>query len=189
MFGQALRLLAVGEAGQRLGGYVKNLATRYLVLSAAGMAFLGAIVFAILAGFWALNSRSNDPVASAGIMAGILALAGLLIALIAYGTTREKKQAASVSQALSQPVQTLQSQIPSVDDVARQIEDAVRQYGPLRVTAAAAAGGLLAGLVAKRYGEPQLFANSRGGSQRRDRRRDRREAREERRFSSGGRYA
>ena len=113
-------------------------------------------------------------------------MAGLLIALIAYGATREKKQTASVSQALRRPVQTLQSQIPSVDDVGRQIEQAVKEYGPLRVTAAAAAGGLVAGLIAKRYGQPQLFAGSRGDSQRRDRRRDRRE---ERRFSNGRRYA
>jgi hypothetical protein len=188
MFGQALRLLAVGEAGQRLGGYVRNLATRYIVLSAAGMAFLGAIVFAILAGFWALNSRGNDPVTSAGIMAGALALAGLLIALIAYGVTQEKKPAVSVREAIRQPVQTLQSKIPSIDDVGHQIEHAVKEYGPLRVTAAAAAGGLLAGLVARRYGEPQLFPGGRGNDERRDRRRERREAREDRRYANG-RYA
>ena len=92
MFGQALRLLAVGEAGQRLGGYVKKLVTKYLVLSVAGMAFLGAIVFAILAGFWALSSSNHDPIISAGIMAAILALVGGLIALTAYGITREKPQ-------------------------------------------------------------------------------------------------
>ncbi len=183
MFGQALRLLAVGEAGQRLGGYVRNLATRYLVLSAAGMAFLGAIVFAILAGFWALNSSNHDPVISAGIMAGILALVGFLTALIAYGATREKKQAASVSQIMRAPVQTLQSQIPSVDDVGRQIEHAVKEYGPLRVTAAAAAGGLVAGLIARRYGDPQLFQGSRWKGERRERR-EGREARDNgRRFA------
>jgi hypothetical protein len=186
MFGQALRLLAVGEAGQRLGGYVRNLATRYLILSAAGMAFLGAIVFAILAGFWALDSSNRDPVTSAGIMAAILALVGFLIALIAYGITRQKEQS-SVREAISKPVQTLQSQIPSVDDVGRQIEHAVKEYGPLRVTAAAAAGGVLAGLIAKRYGQPELFG---GGEDRRDRRRERREARGYgRRYDNGRRYA
>jgi hypothetical protein len=192
MFGQALRLLAVGEAGQRLGGYVRNLATRYLVLSAAGMAFLGAIVFAILAGFWALDSSNRDPVTSAGIMAAILALVGFLIALIAYGITREKKPAVSVSQVMRAPVQTLQSQIPSVDDVGRQIEHAVKEYGPLRVTAAAAAGGLLAGLIARRYGQPELMAHIPGTEERRRRRsrEERREAREyERRFGNGRRYA
>jgi hypothetical protein len=66
MFGAALKLMA-GEAGRRMGGYAKNLATRYLVLSAAGTVFLGAIVFAILAGFWALISQNDDPVASAGM--------------------------------------------------------------------------------------------------------------------------
>jgi hypothetical protein len=183
MFGQALRLLALGEAGQRLGGYVRNLATRYLVLSAAGTAFLGAIVFAILAVFWALNSRGNDPVTSAGIMAGALALAGFFIALIAYGVTREKKQAASVSQVITRPLQTLQNQVPSVDDIGREIEHAVKEYGPLPVAAAAAAGGLVAGLIVKRYGEPQLFA----GGLRSGERRDRREARDYRRRYENGR--
>ena len=78
MFGAALRLIAAGEAGRRVGDYAKNLATRYLVLSAAGTAFLGAIVFGILAGFWALMSRNYDPVVAAGIMAGILRLGWLL---------------------------------------------------------------------------------------------------------------
>jgi membrane associated rhomboid family serine protease len=150
MFGQALRLLAVGEAGQRLGGYVKKLVTKYLVLSVAGMAFLGAIVFAILAGFWALSSSNHDPIISAGIMAAILALVGGLIALTAYGITREKPQQ-GVSQVIRQPVQALQSQVPSVEDVGRQIERAVRQYGAVRVATAAAAGGLIAGLLAKRF--------------------------------------
>jgi uncharacterized membrane protein len=149
MFGTALRLLAVGEASRRLGDYVKNLATKYLMLSAAGTVFLGAIVFATLAVFWALVSRNNDPVASAGIMAGILALVGFLIALIAYGITRERTP--SARQALQEPAYALQSQVPTVDDVGRQIEYAVRKYGAVRVATAAAAGGLIAGLLAKRF--------------------------------------
>ncbi len=160
MWGQALRLLAVGQLGQRLGGYARNLATRYIVLSVAGTAFLGATVFAILAGFWALNSSNNNPVLSAGIMAGILVLVGCLIALVAYGITREKQEA-SVSQAIRQPFESLQSQIPTVDDVGRQIEHAVKQYGPLRVAAAAIAGGVVAGLIARRYGEARLFGGAR----------------------------
>lgn len=148
MFGAALRLIAAGEAGRRVGDYAKNLATRYLVLSAAGTAFLGAIVFGILAGFWALMSRNYDPVVAAGIMAGILALGGSLIVLIAYGITRQRPK--SASQALRNPADAVQSQIPSMDDVGRKIEDAVRQYGPARVTAAAVASGLVAGVLAKR---------------------------------------
>jgi membrane associated rhomboid family serine protease len=149
MFGAALRLLAVGEAGRRLGGYVRNLTKRYLVLSMAGIPFVAAIVFGILAAFWALNSQIQDPIWSAVIMVGILVLAGLLIVLIAYGITREETP--SARQAIRQPVQALQSQIPTVDDVGRRIEHAVRQYGPFRVAAAAAAGGLIAGILAKKY--------------------------------------
>ena len=70
MFGTALRLLAVGEAGRRMGVYVRNLTTKYLVLSVAGIAFTAAITFAMLAAFWALISWTQDPIASAGIMAG-----------------------------------------------------------------------------------------------------------------------
>ena len=149
MFGAALRLLAVGEAGRRLGDYVQNLVTKYLVLSVAGTAFMSAIVFAMLAAFWALISRNHDPVASAGIMAGVLALVGFLIVFIAYGITHRKPQ--SVKQALVEPVKAAQNQMPTMDDVGRQIELAVRQYGPVRVATAAAAGGLVAGLLAKRF--------------------------------------
>ena len=41
---------------RRLGDYVNHLKTKYLVLGAAGMIFLVAIVFAILAVFWGLIS-------------------------------------------------------------------------------------------------------------------------------------
>ena len=66
MFGTALRLLAVGEAGRRIRVYVRNLTTKYLVLSVAGMAFTAAITFAMLAAFWALISRTQDPIAWQG---------------------------------------------------------------------------------------------------------------------------
>jgi hypothetical protein len=154
MFGVALRLLAAGEAGRRLGDYVKHLTTRYLVLSVAGIIFLVAIVFGILAGFWAINSWMQNPIWSALIMMGIFLLAGFLIALTAYGITREKPQSASL--ALRDPVQAVQSHIPTVEDVGREIETAVRRYGPARVAAAAAAGGLVAGLLAKRFTQPRV---------------------------------
>ena len=140
MFGTALRLLAVGEAGQRIRVYVRNLTTKYLVLSMAGTAFTAAITFAMLAAFWALIARTQDPIASAGIMAGILVLVGFLIVFIAYGITRQKSPSASL--ALREP---------TVDDIGRQIEYAVRQYGPFRVASAAMAAGLLAGLLAKHF--------------------------------------
>jgi apolipoprotein N-acyltransferase len=149
MFGAALRLLAVGEAGRRLGDYVRNLTKRYLVLGIAGITFVAAMVFGILAAFWALNSQTQDPMWSAVIMVGILVLAGLLIVLIAYGITREETP--SARQALSQPVRAVQNQFPTTDEVGRQIERAVQLYGPLRVATAAAAGGLIAGILAKRY--------------------------------------
>ncbi len=154
MFGMALRLLAAGQAGRRLGDYVRILTARYLVLSVAGIIFLVAIAFGILAGFWALNLWTQNPIWSALIMMGILVLAGLSIALTAYGITREKPQSASI--ASIDPLQAVQSNIPSVEDVGREIETAVRRYGPFRVAAAAAAGGLIAGLLAKRFSQPRV---------------------------------
>jgi hypothetical protein len=148
MFGAALRLLAVGEAGRRLGDYARNLTKRYLMLAIAGITFGTAITFGILAAFWALNSQIQDPIWAAVTMVGILALVGLLIVLIAYGTTREETP--STRQAFTQPVRAVQGQLPTADEVGRQIERAVQQYGPVRVATAAAAGGLLAGLLAKK---------------------------------------
>ena len=151
MFERVLRLMAVGEAGRRLGDYMQRLAVKYLVLSVAGIIFLAAVIFGILSIFWALISSIHDPVISAGIMAGALALIGLLIVLIAYGITGRKRPSANL--ALRDPVQALESRVPSVEDVGRQIEYAARRYGPIRVTAAAAASGLAAGILAKRFGQ------------------------------------
>jgi hypothetical protein len=143
--------MAVGAASRRLGDYVKSLAMKYLMLSAAGTIFLIAIIFGILAVFWALTSSIHNPVISAAIMAGALALIGFLTVLIAYGITGRKRPGAK--QALREPLQAVQGEVPSVDDVGRRIEHAVRQYGPMRVTAAAAAGGLAAGILARRFGQ------------------------------------
>ena len=123
-----------------MGDYVNHLKTKYLVLGAAGMIFLVAIVFAILAIFWGLISLNHNPAASAGIMAGALGLIGLLTVFIGFGITQRKQQ--SASQALRYPVQTVQSEVPSVENIGRFIERSARDYGALRVTAAAAAGGL-----------------------------------------------
>jgi len=153
MFGVLLRLLAAGEASRRLGDYMKLLTARYLVLSVAGIVFLVAMAFGILAGFWALNLMTQNPIWSALIMMGILLLAGFSIALTAYGITREKPQSASLARPAA--VQAV-SHIPTVEDVGREIESAVRRYGPARVTAAAVAGGLIAGLLAKRFTQPRV---------------------------------
>ncbi len=159
MFGAILRLLAAGEASRRLGDYLKHLTTKYLVLSAAGMIFLVAIVFAILAIFWGLISSNHDPAISAAIMAGGLGLIGCSIAVLAYGITRGKPP--SARQALIEPIQAVKTEIPSAEDIGRRIEQAARQYGPLRVTAAAAAGGLVAGLLAKHFGQAGGYADPR----------------------------
>jgi hypothetical protein len=132
-----------------MGGYVQNLAKKYLILAGAGAIFGTALVFAMLAAFWALLARNNDPVLSAGIMAGILAIVGLLIAFVAYGSTANNKPP-SVSAALKSPVDTVRANVPAVDDVGRQIEYAVRQYGPMKVAAAAAGAGLIVGFIAKK---------------------------------------
>ena len=52
-------------------------------------------------------------------------------------------------------MQAAQSYIPTVDEVGREIETAVHRYGPFRVAAAAAAGGIVAGLLAKRFTQPR----------------------------------
>ena len=72
----------------------------------SGTAFLGAIVFAILAGVWALTSGNYDPVTPAGIMAGILVLVGFMIVLIAYGVAWERPGIAR--QALRNLIEALQ---------------------------------------------------------------------------------
>ncbi len=156
MFGRILRLMAVGEAGRRLGDYVKNLTTRYLILSTAGIPFAGAAVFGTLAAFWAINTRVQNPMWTALIMAGALVFLGFMIVLAAFGTTRASKP--NARQIMQQPAKAAQAQLsaagaqlPPPEDIGRQIEVAVQRYGPFRVAAAAAAGGVVAGLLAKRF--------------------------------------
>jgi hypothetical protein len=165
MLGTALRLIAAGEASRRLGDYLRKLTARYLVLSAAGIVFLIAVFFALLAGFWALDLWTHNPIWAALIMAGSLFLAGSLIALTAYGLTRRKPQTAKP--AMEPRLHAAQSSLPTVEDVGRQIEEAARQYGPFRVTAAAAAGGLVAGVLVKRLTQPRAYAPARGRQGRR----------------------
>ena len=175
-----LRLLAVGEASRRLGDYARTLAAKYLALSAAGMIFLAAIIFGILAAFWALTSSIRDPVISAAIMAGALVSIGLLTVLAASGIGRKKTPGAK--QALRERERAALSQVPSIEDVGQQIEKAARTYGPLRVTAAAAAGGLVTGLLASRF-RPSGTVNR--GPEHNARRHERMNRKNRRRYASG----
>ncbi len=160
MFGTALRLIAAGEAGRRLGDYLKTLTAKYLLLSAAGIVFGVALFFALLAGFWALDLWTHNPIWDALIMAGSLFLAGSSIALTAYGITRGKPQAAK--RAIEPPSHGAAMSLPSVEEAGRAIEEAARRYGPVRVVAAAAAGGLAAGLIVKRLTRVRAAPLARG---------------------------
>jgi hypothetical protein len=155
MLGTALRLIAAAGAARRLGDHLRTLISKYLVLSAAGIIFAAAVLFALLAGFWALDSWTHNPVWAALIMAGSLCLAGFLIALTAYGPTRAKPRTSP--HPAEAPLQAAQSGLPTVEDAGRQIEAAARQYGPVPVVAAAAAAGLFAGIVVKRLTETRVY--------------------------------
>jgi hypothetical protein len=113
MFGAAPRLSAAGAAGRYMGVYVKNSITRYLVLSVAGTAFAAAITFATLAAFSTLISRTENPIASGEIMAGVLALAGFLTVSIAFGITRQIPQSGRL--VLWKPRYAVRSQTPAGD--------------------------------------------------------------------------
>ena len=131
MLGLILRLLAAGDGDRGAGDSLKNLTTRWLVFGIAGIIFASGIGFGVLAGFWALESRTQDPILSAVIMVGILILAALLTAFIAYGITGGDKTpgpAKAVAQALV-PV--------PVEELGRQIEAAAKEYGAVRVATAA----------------------------------------------------
>ncbi len=152
MWRVALKVLAAGSSGQRLAGYAKNLTARYLILGGALIVALAGASFAALAAFWALNSWTQDPMQTALIMTAIFFFAACSIAAFAYGTTREKPQSAGSVQA-GAPVGA-EAYLPEPEDVGREIENAVRRYGPLPVAAAAVAGGFVAGLLAKRLTAP-----------------------------------
>ena len=146
MLGFILRLIAAGEGNRGAGDSVKNLTRKYLVLGMAGIVFATAIAFGTLAAFWALEAWIQNPIWAAAIMVVILILAALLITLIAYGITREE-ETPSPSKVIARELLP----IPA-EEIGRQIEYAAGQYGALRVASAAAAGGLVMGFLAKRFG-------------------------------------
>jgi hypothetical protein len=129
-----------------VGGYVQNLTTKYLILSVAGLAFLAAIIFVILAAFWGLAIWTQNIVQAAGIMAVILAVLGFFIVFIAYGIEERKPRI------LSDPMASLRAEVPSVDEIGDHIEEAVHHYGPSKVVMAAAVAGIVAGLASRRGG-------------------------------------
>ena len=61
MLGVILRLLAAGDGDRGAGDSLKNLTTRWLVFGIAGIIFASGIAFGVLAGFWALESRTRKP--------------------------------------------------------------------------------------------------------------------------------
>ncbi len=147
MLGLILRLIAAGEGNRGAGKSVKNLTRKYLVLGIAGMIFATALAFATLAAFWAIEAWIQDPIWAAAIMGGILILASLLTTLIAYGIT-EGQETPSPGKVISQALLPV-----PIEDVGRHIETAAHEYGAVRVATAAAAGGVLIGILAKKFGQ------------------------------------
>jgi hypothetical protein len=154
VLGTALKLLAIGEASRQVGGYVNNLARRYLILTIASAMFLGACAFAMLALYWSLIFQNLTPVqASCAIACGLLLIA-LLMVLLAYGTTRTNKPAPLLE---SESVAKIPALVDlTAEDVGRQIELAVAKHGAGKVVAFAALGGVVAGILTRRMPLSQI---------------------------------
>jgi hypothetical protein len=148
VLGSALKLLAVGEASRQVGGYVNNLARRYLILMIASAMFLSACAFGMLALYWSLIFQNLTPVqASCAIACGLLLIA-FLTALAAYGTTRASKPAPLLENESVTKIPALAEL--TAEDVGHQIELAVAKYGAAKVVAFAALGGVVAGILTRR---------------------------------------
>jgi hypothetical protein len=154
VLGSALKLLAIGEASRQVGGYINNLARRYLILIIASAMFLGACAFGTLALYWSLIFQNLSPVQASCVMASGLLLIALLTVLLAYGTTRARKPPALLE---SESVTKLPALADlTADDVGRQIELAAAKHGAGKVVAFAALGGLIAGILARRMPHSQI---------------------------------
>jgi hypothetical protein len=154
MWRLALKVLAAGTAGQRLAGYAKNLTARYSILAVALIVALAGVGFAVMAGFWALNAWTGDPMQTSLIMTAIFFFAACSIALIAYGVTREKPE--KPRPVSGDPLEGVAAYLPSPEEVGRGIESAVRQHGPLPVAAAAIAGGFVAAVLTRKFTRPAV---------------------------------
>jgi len=130
----ALTLISSLQIGARIKSAVQQSVKKAVLYAIAGVILLFAIGFGLVAGYQALILYGFTAVASAGIVAGALAVLALIVVLLTPVLTEPKK--AKAQSFVDAPAEG----IAMVD---QSVGKAMQQVGPLTLLVAAFAVGLL----------------------------------------------
>jgi len=130
----ALSLISSLQIGARIQSAVQQSVKKAVLYAIAGVIVLFAIGFGLVAGYQALILYGFTAVASAGIVAGALAVLAVIVVLLTPLLTEPKK--ANAQSFVNAPAEG----IAMVD---QSVGKAMQQVGPLTLLVAAFAVGLL----------------------------------------------
>lgn len=128
----ALSVLSSLQAGARIKQSVEQSVRRAVLIAAAIVVLLFAFGFGLIFAYHALVIYDFSPISAAGLIAGLLAIIGLVLLLIGLRKPRPKQP--DVSDA---PAEALAM-------VDQSVNKAMNQVGPLTLLLVAFAAGLLA---------------------------------------------
>lgn len=134
MFRLALSLLSSLQIGTRIKDVVERSLRQAIFIAIAIVFLLFALGFGLVAAYQALVVYGCSPIAAAGIVAGALALLGILILAIVPSLGKPKRREPSF-------VDTPAEGIAMID---QSVGKAMKQVGPLTLLVIAFAAGLLA---------------------------------------------
>lgn len=132
----ALSLISSLQIGARIQGAIQQSVKKVVLYAIAGVILLFAVGFGLVAGYQALILYGFNPVASAGIVAGALALAAVIVLLL-VPLIAGPKQKKSVQTFVDAPAEGMAM-------VDQSVGKAMQQVGPLTLLVIAFAAGLLA---------------------------------------------
>jgi hypothetical protein len=137
MFNLALSLLTSLQAGARIKQSFERSLRQAAIAVVAAIVLLAAAAFGLVAAYHALISVYGfSPAAAAGILAGVLALLGIVILLIARAPVHRTERDVP---------QTIESAGHGLGLVDQGLGKAMQQTGPLTFLAIAFVAGILAG--------------------------------------------
>jgi hypothetical protein len=130
----ALSLISSLQIGARIKDTVERSVKQAIVIAVAVVVLLFAIGFALVAGYQALIVYDFTPLAAAGIMAGVLALLGVLILAVVPLFGKPKRREPTFVNAPAEGMAMIDQGVGK----------AMQQVGPLTLLVIAFAAGLLA---------------------------------------------
>ena len=134
MFRLALSLISSLQIGTRIKDAVQRSLRQAIFIAVAIVILLFALGFGLVAAYQALLVYGFSPIAAAGILAGALALLGILILAIVPSLGKPKRQEPSLVNAPAEGMAMIDEGVGK----------AMKQVGPLTLLVIAFAAGLLA---------------------------------------------